>query len=433
MSSDKLEKAYSLITDEGEERSCKAISEDACKEVPGNFFKNILNGASTKLAEQLVSPGTTLPWIFGALGVPGGMAGALVPVKDAGSLLPQLFVSAKIRAFDRRKWFWVIPAFVQAISLVAMAFVVLNTGGITAGVLILLLLGIFSIASGVASLAFKDVVAKTIPKGKRGQMLAMRATTGGVLTLIAGVWINTTVKSDDNIWVFFGLIITAAILWALAAIIFANIKEAKGATDGGKTPVKELTDAWSFFRKDVNLRNFIYTRALLMAIPLAQPFFIIIGRQEVGSEVSSLGIIVVAAGIANIISSPFWGRFSDRSSRKMMIAVAALGIVNILVMASFPLWAGNLKNIYTFSLLLLIQVMAHGGARLSRKTYLVDFAPDKDRSLYVALSNTMIGLFTLLAAGFGLVATLFGLQIMLIFYASMLVAAILLGLTLKDA
>lgn len=433
MSSDKLEKVYSFITDEGEERSCKAISEDACKEVPGNFFKNVLNGASTKLAEQLVSTGTTLPWIFSTLGVPGSLAGALVPVKDAGSLLPQIFVSAKIRAFDRRKWFWVIPALVQALSLAAMAFVVLNADGLTAGILILLLLGIFSIASGVASLAFKDVVAKTIPKGKRGQMLAMRSTTGGILTLLAGIWLYTNVESEDNLWVFFGLIIIAAVLWALAAIIFANISEEKGATEGGKTPVKELKDAWSFFKKDINLRNFIFTRALLMAIPLAQPFFIIIGRQEVGSEVSSLGIIVIAAGIANIISSPFWGRFSDKSSRNMMIAVAALGIVNILIMASFPFWAGNFKNIYTFSLLLLIQVMAHGGARLSRKTYLVDFAPDKDRSLYVALSNTMIGLFTLVAAGFGVIAALFGLQIMLLFYAALLVAAILLGITLKDA
>ncbi len=52
-----IDKAYSLITDEGEERSCKAISEEACKEVPGNFFCNVFNGASTKLAEQLVSPG----------------------------------------------------------------------------------------------------------------------------------------------------------------------------------------------------------------------------------------------------------------------------------------------------------------------------------------------------------------------------------------
>ncbi|SIT04857.1 MFS transporter [Belliella pelovolcani] len=425
-------KAYELITDEGEERACEAISERACKETPGNFFKNVFSGALSKFAEQLVSPGTTLPWILSALGVPNAFTGALVPIKDAGSLLPQLFVSAKIRAYAIRKWFWVIPALVQALALVAMAFVVLGTEGSAAGVLILSLLLIFSLASGVASISFKDVVGKTIPKGKRGQLLAMRSTIGGILTLVGGVYILQDLEGEQDQNLLFWLVMGGAILWILSALLFSLIAEEKGGTEGGRSPVNEIKNAWKYWKKDSNLRRFIFTRGLLMAIPLAQPFFVVLGKEELGSEVNNLGIMVISAGIANIVSSPFWGRFADQSSRKLMVWVSVLGMVNISLMALFPFWPDSLQNIYVFAALFLIQVMAHGGARLSRKTYLVDFAPEKERPLYVSLSNTMIGIFTLLAAGLGSLSSFFGVQVMLYVFVGLLMIALCLTFRLKE-
>lgn len=427
-----VSKAYELITDEGEERACEAISERACKETPGNFFKNVFSGSLSKLAEQLVSPGTTLPWILAALGVPNLFTGALVPIKDAGSLLPQLFVSAKIRAYAIRKWFWVIPALIQALALFAMAFVVLGTEGNTAGILILSLLLLFSLASGVASISFKDVIGKTIPKGKRGQLLAMRSTIGGILTLAAGVFILQDLEGRQDQNMLFWLVMSGAVLWVFSAFLFALIVEERGATEGGRSPVNEIKNAWKFWKEDSNLRRFIFTRGLLMAIPLAQPFFVVLGKEELGSEVNNLGVMVIAAGIANIISSPFWGRFADQSSRKLMVWVSVLGMVNISLMALFPFWPESLQNIYTFAVLFLVQVMAHGGARLSRKTYLVDFAPEKERPLYVSLSNTMIGIFTLIAAGLGSLSSLFGIQAMLFVFVGLLGLGLFLALKLKE-
>ena len=432
MAESAVDRAYDLITSEGEERSCEAIPEEACTTVAGNFFRNVANGACTKLAEQLVSPGTTLPWILTSLGVPSAISGALVPIKDAGSLLPQLLVSAKIRAYPVRKWFWVVPALVQAASLVAMAFVVLSLSGLAAGFAVLALVALFNVASGVASLSFKDVVAKTIPKGRRGQMLALRSSLGGVLTLGAGVWLFALVRSGESASNYFWLILTAAALWLIAAALFAQIREADGATEGGRTPLSEIRQAWTYFRSDANLRRFIFTRGLLMAIPLAQPFFIVLGRTEIGDQVASLGVVVVAAGIANVVSSPFWGRFSDRSSRSMMIAVALLGIANIALMLSFPFWPEAIRNVFGFSVLLMIQVVAHAGARLSRKTYLLDFAPDSERPLYVSLSNTMIGLFTLVAAGLTAIASIWSVEAMLVTFAVLLAGAAILGLRLQE-
>ncbi|MCH7414247.1 MFS transporter [Belliella sp. R4-6] len=426
------DKAYDLITDDGEERACDAIPDSACEETPGNYFKNVLSGALSKLAEQLVSPGTTLPWILSSLGVPNAFSGALVPIKDAGSLLPQLFVSAKIRKYPVRKWFWVVPAVLQALALLLMAFVVLRLEGSFAGYLILLLLLVYSLASGVASISFKDVIAKTIPKGKRGQLLALRSTIGGILTLGAGVFILQDLEKEQDNNLLFWVVLSGAFLWILSALFFALISEQAGATDGGRSPINELKNGWVIWKKDANLRIFVLTRGLLMAIPLAQPFFVILGKEELGNEATNLGLMVIAAGIANIISSPFWGRFADQSSKKLMVWVSLMGIVNISLMAIFPIWPEAWKNIYTFAGLFLIQVMAHGGARLSRKTYLVDFAPSDERPLYVSLSNTMIGVFTLVGAGLGTLSSIFGIPTMLFVFVGLLVLALIFAVKLKE-
>lgn len=86
-------------------------------EVPGNFTRLVLNGAFTKLAEQLISPKVTLPWLFQLLSVPSGLLGLIVPIRDTGSLLPQLTIAGVIRSSQQRKWYWVTAALVQALTL----------------------------------------------------------------------------------------------------------------------------------------------------------------------------------------------------------------------------------------------------------------------------------------------------------------------------
>ncbi len=426
------EQIYQWITDEGEERVCDAISEDQCSDVPGNFIKNSLSGFCSKLAEQLVSPGVTLPWILQIAGASSGLTGLLVPLKNAGSLLPQLFVSARIRAYRKRKYFWAYAGILQSLMILLMLLALWLLEGNAAGWVIVTALFLFSIASGVGSVSFKDVMAKTIPKGRRGRLLATRATGGGILTLLAGLIMFFFLRGNEDKEPFLYLIALAAVLWLGAGLLFGTIREEAGATEGGRNPVDEVQKGWNVFRSDSNLRNFILSRAMLMAIPLAQPFFIVYGKQTTGASFSGLGLLVIASGIAGFISSPFWGKFADRSSRKMMMAVAGLGILNIFMVLGYEWIAQEYQNIYTFAPLVLLNMMIHGGARLSRKTYLADFAPKKERPLYISLSNTFIGLFTIVAAGIGFIAELFSLQVLLLFFVVMLMLSIALSYSLKE-
>lgn len=108
------ENIYTLVTDDsGEERSCANIPDEACEDVPTGFVRNALSGVCSKLAEQLASPGLILPWLLSAAGASSFFAGALVPIKDAGSLLPQLAVSGRIRKIKKRKKPWTYAAIIR--------------------------------------------------------------------------------------------------------------------------------------------------------------------------------------------------------------------------------------------------------------------------------------------------------------------------------
>ncbi len=426
------EQIYDWITDDGEERVCEAISEEQCTNVAGNYLKNTLSGFCSKLAEQLVSPGVTLPWILSLLGASSVFTGLLVPLKNAGSLLPQLIVSAKIRGYQKRKYFWAFAAFFQSAMVFCMMLAFLFFDGNVAALLITLSLFLFSIASGVGSVSFKDVMAKTIPKGKRGQLLAARATGGGILTLIAGLGMYFYLSMNSSESSVITLIITSGLLWFGAGYFFLIINEKEGANQGGRSPINEIKKGWELLKENHNLRNFIISRALLMAIPLAQPFLIVYGKNVTGANLSGLGLLVIASGIAGFISSPFWGKFADRSSRKMMMVVAGLGILNILIVLGFDLLSDSLKTIYLFAPLVLSNMMIHSGARLSRKTWLTDFAPKDERPLYISLANTCIGFFTIIAAGIGIIAELISLQVLLLFLCAMLACSIYFSFTLKE-
>ncbi len=426
------DRAYDFIT-EDDDRSCENIPESACKEAPGNFFKNAFNGTSTKLAEQIASPGLVLPWLLSAIGAPATLSGFLVPINRGGSLLPQLAVSGRIRAFDVRKWFWVGAGVTQGIALLLIALVTLLMQGLIAGILILILLAIFSIASGVGSVSFKDVLAKTIPKGKRGTLLSVRATLGGLLGLIAGWVIHTYVGDGEDVSIYVMIILAASALWFIAALLFALIKEEPGATDGGRSAIEESKKGFYLLKKQPAFAKFIAVRSLLLSIQLAVPFYAILGRDFTGTELSSLGIFVIANSLAMVLSSYFWGRFADRSSKFSMVFGGIIGIVAGLFAVFFYIIPENLHSDVLYSAVFFITGIGHAGVRIGRKTYLVDAAPELDRPLYVSVSNTIVGIVTLSSAALGLLADLISVEFLIGLFVAFMIAGVILAMSLPKA
>ena len=59
-------------------------------------------------------------------------------------------------------------------------------------------------------------------------------------------------------------------------------------------------------------------------------------------------------------------------------------------------------------------MIAHSGVRLGRKTYVVDLASGNRRTDYVAVSNSVIGVVLLLLGGFGALAQVFSVTLVIL-------------------
>jgi hypothetical protein len=429
-----IERAYDLITGEQEEeRVCDAIPESACIEAPRNFFLNMTNGMATKLADQLANPGLVLPWFFDALGAPASVIGFLTPVRRAGALLPQLAVSGFLRQQPIRKWFWLLGGVLFGLGLLLMVPTALLFPPLTASILIVVLLALGSLSRGISSVAFKDVLAKTIPLGRRGRLLAMRATLGGGLALAAGVLLRTQVRNQTSITPFLILVGMAGVLWIGGAGLVSLVREEPGATEGSRNAFQEARAGFEILRAVPGMRRFVLTRSLLLTIELSLPFYSLFARRSTGGGAGELGIFVIAASLSQVLSSPLWGGLADRASRWVMIlsaGLAALAGALALVLGSIPFLG---QNPYTLAIPVLMIGFAIAGVRLGRKTYIVDGAPQADRPLYFALSNTISGVLTLLGGGLGFIADFFGLNLLILILTLIAVVGAMAGWRMPNA
>jgi hypothetical protein len=128
-----------------------------------------------------------LPWLLVSLGAPSSLIALLVPIRESGSTLPQVALVPWVERHRLRKWIWVVGAAGQALATAAMALAAATASGVAAGVAILLALTVFALARALTSLAGKDVLGRTIPKGQRGRLNGLTTVLSGVVAITIGV------------------------------------------------------------------------------------------------------------------------------------------------------------------------------------------------------------------------------------------------------
>lgn len=394
-------------------RDAEAELPDAVRrDVPANGVRQVAAHALQSSGDQSVNASTVLPWLFHALGVPAGLTGLLVPIRESGSMLPQAFLTPLVVRVRRRALVFVTGALVQAAAVASMALVAALGSGLAAGIAIIVALAVFSLGRCLGSISSKDVQGRTLPKGERGQINGLATTVSGVVALTLGLAIRVLGGDDLEAAQLAWLLAGGSAAWVLVALIYAGIREpradpgddADDGEDAGGDGDEEKREGWfastvRLLREDRKFRHFVTVRSFLLVSSLSPPFIVTLSVATGSSGLAGLGAFVMASGLASLLGGRLFGRQADRSSRRLMMrgaAAASAVLLAVIVAVSLPAFdGGSTWGTAVFVAGYFLITLLHTGVRVGRKTYVVDMAEGDVRTTYVAVSNSAMGVILL--------------------------------------
>jgi len=379
------------------------LSEAAQAHERRSFFTHLAALTLSKSADGLINPKLVLSGLLVSLGAPAGMTGLLAPIREAGALLPQILVAGWLNALKRRKWVWSLGAAGQAVSALGVLACALLLHGAAAGGGILACLAALAVSRSLCSAAYKDVLGKTVDQARRGRTTGLAGTLSAVVAFSFAALL--TLDLVDGAWLLKLMIALAALAWMAAGLAMTQLPEQPTGQAQRHTQLSETLAELGPALRNREFRYFMAARAALAATSFAPPFFVLSLKTDAG--LGAVGALILAASAAGFLSAYVWGGLSDRSSRKTLIAAAALGS-GVLAASAWgstqPAWDWPwIPPAALFALMI-----AYQGVRLGRSTHLVDMSDETRRAIYTALSNTLMGVFLLTGGAFAWLAQAYG-------------------------
>lgn len=311
-------------------------------------------------------------------------------------MIPQVALAPLLNKNSRYLLMYRVGAILQAVSVLAIALVALLINGAFAVWSILILLLLFSVARCLCSLTSKAILGEAVEKGKRGLTTGAASTVAGCASILIAA--GFMALGDVNTFHIGIMLLVASVTWVVAATLYGMIRtEIQGNQSNKKLPflqrVKKLA------QDDTTFKQFIVVRALLLSTALLGPYYVVLAGGFSGG-VSKFALLLMAAGLASLLSSAVWGRFSDRSANSVLALAATIAtVLSVLVVIGVLIVPAIIEDYYLIPVAYFILAIAHQGVRIGRKTYVVDIANDDNRVDYVAVSNTCIGFLILLLGG----------------------------------
>lgn len=302
-------------------------------------------------------------------------------------MLPQAPLTPWVVRQRSRTRIWVIGSIVQGIAAAGIGVAVLLLKGIALGCAVTILLGALASGRALCSIASKDVQGRTISKGHRGRITGTATMVGGISVVLIGLLLMR-LGQNPPIAVLVGLVFASALAWILAGGIFSTIKEPI-PEEKEHAPNNWVQDSWELLTSDKRFRVFVLVRTLLLVSALSPTFLVMLAP-------NSLGSFLLATGIAAIVGGRISGKWADRSSKDLMRFSALAASVVLLALVASDRWLTEELNIWIFPTGFFAIHLIHTAVRVGRKTYVVDMAEGEQRTRYVAVANTAMGVILLL-------------------------------------
>jgi hypothetical protein len=404
-----------------------------------NFRRGVLNGVVFSLVDALFAPSLVLAWFVSRLGGPNVLVGLLPAILAGGWFLPQILVASRVHGLSHMMHWYSRVGAVRVVAIGALAILTV----LLAGQPILLLVAFFVLFSayaflgGVSGIPWLEMVSKTISPRRRGTFFGLRSFWGGVVALIAAGPIGAILSEDlfgltfpYNFAFLFGI---STIAIALGVYFWSSIREPAATLSVPSLRVGQLFKrGLEAYRSDVDYRSFMVARILISLASIADPFYVVFAKENLGAPPATVGLYLGALSIASLLSNFFWSPMSDRASNRMLMTFTVISVALVpltaFVMSMFVGAVSDTILFTTFTVVFVLSGLAGGAGRIVNNNMLLTIAPPAHRAIYVGFLNTVLGVVIFVPVLGGVLVDLVGFQVLFVlslaFAAVSLVAAL---------
>lgn len=378
------------------------LSPEAALHATRNFRLGVLNGVMFNLHDALLSPTLVLAWFISRLGAPNLLVGLLPAIWTGGSLLPQLIVASRVQGLPRvMHWYRRV-----GITRVVLMCLLAVTAVVLAGFPDWLLLAFFviyagyALCAGISTLPWFDMVNKMISPRRRGAFFGQRAFWGGLLALLAAGPIGAILSEQFfglsfpyNFAILFG---TTAVVAAMGVSFWLSMPEPAATSTAKPLSVRSL---WRRGREalsaDRDYRAFAFARILLSLATIADPFYVVYAKNNLGAPPEVVGLYLGALSVASLLSNFLWGPMSDRAGNRTLLFVSVCSVAAVplsaLVLVSLSTVATHALVYTGFALVFVLSGNALGASRVLGNNMMLAIAPPGQLPTYIGFLNTLLG------------------------------------------
>jgi MFS family permease len=342
----------------------------------------MLNGWFVFLGDAFFNASIVLSSFAAKLGAPNAVIGLLPALLGAGSMIPQVFVAPYVARLPVKVALYrrVAVLRVSSLAFIALASFVLGQRPELLLVCFVLGLALNGLVTGFSALPFWETVSKTIPMERRAALFGGRNLVGGILAFLAGLLVRFLLGTPLPFPIPYAILFTLGTLsFGIGWYLFGLSHE---PPDEGRSSTERIRLGLPL--KDFAFRRFLRVRVLFAVASMTEPFYAAYAVRGLGQS-SEIGLYLTLYTLSSVLSNLLWVRLSQRYGSRLLILIgASLGVVTPVLALLLPPGA--------YGLVFLLQGAYLAALGLGTTTYLLNTADPQNRSSYIGLANTVVGI-----------------------------------------
>ena len=371
----------------------------------------VWHGFFLALTKAALDLNTVFPALTSTLVDSKAVFGLLYSIMLGVPFVFNIFFGHYLHGRSRKKPYLILGIYLRAAAFLGMAAFTLFFAASSPFLVLASLFGwifLFSISGGLAGLAYADLIGTLTSRGARGTLYASKQLAASIAMLLGGALFGGLLSLEalpypENYALILclggvGLLIAAFAFWFIP--------------EEARLPHEQARESFSRFLRDVpaivrghpDFLRFILVGNLSSFSLMILPFYMLFAVDSLGIGQEWVGRFLLVQVLGAVFSNFLWGYLSRRrDSRSVVRGCILLGaIIPLVALLLRPFGPG------AFLVVFLMVGFVMSGRSVGFEPYLLDLAPEDQRTLFVGINGTLNFSMVLLPAIGGILVDVLG-------------------------